>query len=174
MIDNLPIDIIRYVSNFLDSEAQMAFVNLATVFKTNIHITNFNVRYKFSSIITNDVLNKYTRINHLNLYDNKRVNNISHLKYITMLNISGSCKINQNNINHLINLTELDISNNINIHKVSIFTQLKKLHLCGVCNVSVDEINRLHNLEYINLKFNPDAANIINNLKKKNIINYNI
>ena len=98
MINNLPIDIIRYVSDFLDNKTQMAYANLATIFKTNIHITNFNVQYKFSSIITNDVLNKYKYIKYLNLYDNKLVNNISHLKYITMLNISGSCKINQNNI----------------------------------------------------------------------------
>lgn len=166
----LPIEIIQYISNFLDHISQLNFISTSCILRTNINVTNFYVRYLISPKLINNQLKKHIYIKYLNLSNNEHINDLTYLKYIVKLDISGVCTTTQSNINHLVNLVELNISNNINICKLGMFKKLEKLYMRGICNVNIEEINKLPKLKYLNIIFNPKRNEIIKKLKRKNNI----
>ena len=157
MITNLPIEINQIIMDMLDFRSQ---INFKYTFRNHLYITNFNVPLILSSIITEEILKNHPRIEHLNLYDNKLVSDISFLTHITSLNISGSCIIGQEQITHLVNLRELDVSNNVKVKTLVCFKKLKELIMDGICNISKEECQKLTQLTKLQCKYNPLFDNL--------------
>lgn len=154
MLDILPIQILQYITNFLDFHSQLNVISTCKLYKSKIKITNLYLTTYHSKLITEKILMRYPYIEKLNLCENKNVNNIDYLQNITHLNISMA-SIQQENILHLHKLQYLNISFTINIRKLNMFPLLEYIDMMGVCNIRIDELNKLPNLQSINIKYNP-------------------
>lgn len=146
-------EIFYQIMDYLEFHSQ---ITLLITCKNNFNITNFDVPFYLSRQITLQKLKQNPHINKLNLYDNVNVNDISFLKNITYLNISGSCSISQDHISHLTNLRILDISNNVKVNKLDMFQKLETLKINGICNIGIYEMGLLPNLKTISKMYNPD------------------
>jgi hypothetical protein len=138
---DLPCELIQ--NNLIDKLGWIDQINFICICNKTVKydLTNLYCSSYFSKFLTDNVLEKYSKIYFLNLYDNLHVTDLVNHTHLRKLNISGKCRIKQNQINHLSNLTELDISNNIYINNVSndIFPKLKTLIMNGVCDVHIEK-----------------------------------
>lgn len=163
-IHTLPIEIIQYIIDSADYLIQINIISSCKNFKS-LKITNMYVPNTLSSKLNENILQKHVYITKLNLYDNKIINNINYLKYLTHLNISGSCIIGQKQINEQRELTHLDMNNNSHVTSLHHLTKLEKLSIMGCCKISENEINKLSSLKSLQISFNHD-------LKKEILVFY--
>lgn len=155
----LPIEILQYITDYLDTYSQLNFMRTCHYIQKAIRITNLDVSYRDSSKLTIEILNQYPYITKLNLYGNLTINDLSNFRYIKQLNIS-TAKITQNGINQLLNIIELNISNNTNLFDITIFKNLEIIKINGMCNIILEDLRKLSKLKKIYALFNPRLKQI--------------
>jgi len=155
----MPLEILEHIFYFLDLPSQIKLKTTCRTFCI-FDITNFwdlGGLLK-SSEITNEILQKYPKIKYLNLYDNRKVNNINFLTRLLYLNIGGLCIISDQDIVDHRKLIYINCENNCHIKDLSNKTKIKYLDVSGYCGVSDENISHLNLIE-INFDGNHKITN---------------
>src|SRR5438270_13747239 len=103
------LDIWKIILNLLDFKSQINLISMNHIFRNELKITNlYNIKEKYLKLLTDDILKIqiFNQVNSLNASGNKKITNVSMMKSLKILNISGKCSIDQNGINGL-DLVEL-------------------------------------------------------------------
>lgn len=158
--------------NYIDYNSQIYFKQVCKYFNDNLDITNLYLNYRLSQKITNTIIKKYNKLLYLNLYQNKKITDLSNLIYLKKLNISNSL-INYDRIKHLTNLEELDISNTNTYFDIKQFNNLKTLYIMGNNNINIQDLLILPKLKKIYIVANYYKNHIIHILdNNKSSITY--
>lgn len=152
---------IEYMYNLKDV---IHMYHLSKEYEDNIIISNlmilpFEQLFKLDQSIINQ--NKYHRIKKLYVSNNKKVVNISHLKFIEELDCGYDSAIHQDDIMLFKNLKVLIATNNKNIYDVNHMKKLEELHCDGMfVGIKQSGIKDLTNLKILNVKYNPNIHDI--------------
>jgi hypothetical protein len=165
MIFVLPQELLQHILDSTDYLAQIRLTLTCNKFKL-LKITNMYVPNSLTSQLSENILLRYTDIQKLNLYDNTLTKDISYLKHLTHLNISGACQINQEQIDKQVKLKQLIMNNNPHVTMIRHLTKLEDLSVMGCCRMSEIEINLL-SLKSLRIDFNCE-------LHKENLLFYRI
>lgn len=159
----LPLELLQKIVDTADYLVQIRLSS--TCYKFNLlKITNMYIPNSFSTQLSENMLQKYIYIQKLNLYDNTTIKDISYLKHLTYLNISGSCSISQQQIDDQFELKTLVMNNNPHVTKLHHLTKLEDLSIMGCCRITEFEINLL-SLKNLRINFNPM-------IRKENLLFY--
>lgn len=126
--------------------------------------------YDFYSNISQEGINGLNLI-HLNTSNNKKINNVSHMKNLKILNANGLyCGIDQFGI-HGLDLTTLCVDSNHEINDVGFMKNLRILHVNYNNNIDQNNIKDL-NLEELSMNYNFKINDVshMTNLKRLYVV----
>src|SRR6201992_4521516 len=111
---NISIYDLQNIFIFCDFKSQLNLSSSCKFFNNNLLIVDlYNINDNIRSLLNDKILKqtKYKHITKLDASYNKKIKDVSHMRSIKKLNVSGNCRINQNGIKDL-HLVELNASDN--------------------------------------------------------------
>jgi hypothetical protein len=159
-MNDLPLELIQYIFDFLDFESQMKFRVVCKGCYIGLRIYDFyNIPEKYKTRLNNIILKNFPYLKYLDVFYNKSIIDINHLVNLQILSARGAdCGISDKNIKKL-NLIELYASDNPKIINVNHMTNLQTLYATGDCGIDNNSIKNL-NLTRLYASNNPKITNV--------------
>ena len=111
------IDTLQIIFNFCNFRSQLSLISTCIYYRNNLHIIDlFNIDKKYLKELTQEILHFsiFEKVIYLNANCNSKITNVSHMKFLQILNASFNCGIDQKGIEGL-NLIELKARDNSKI-----------------------------------------------------------
>lgn len=182
MIDKLPLDVLKHIIfEDLDLLSQLRFRIICKYMYNNLHITDlYNIKYKYKIRLTDKILDRYPKIERLDIDSNPFVTKISHFINLKVLNVgntikSNQCKIGDDQLQYL-DLIELYAWNNPRICDIGHMKNLTILDASadsGINSNSIKDLPKLKTLKLINRSSKKEICDLnhLINLRELNIAN---
>ena len=129
MITKLYLDLLQIIFNKLDFLSQIRFRQVCKYFYNDLQVIDFyNIAYKFTLKLTDDILKNYPNIKLLNSYNNPNIKKVNQfLKNLKILDSSYNSGITYFDLIGL-DLSELNVQGNKNIRNINHLKNLKVLN----------------------------------------------
>lgn len=156
----LPIEIWQIILDKVKIKSQLKLTTACKYFHNNLKVTDFsNVKYKYASLLTDDILKNYPYITKLKISNNVKINNLNHFKKLEELYFYGNCDLDNESLKGL-NLKKLVLFDNPNLTDINHLTNLKELIIIdSKCGIGNDGIKNL-NVKYLNVTNNSNITKI--------------
>src|SRR5439155_584370 len=146
-MDTLYLDLLNLIFNKLDFLNQIRLKQVCKFYYNNLHIIDlYNIDYKYKKLLNDEILKNYHYIKYLDVWNNPKIKNISHMKNLKKLHCSDYCSISNEDIKDL-DLIELYANNNPKITNINHMKNLKKLNCSDTCAISDKVIKDLDLIE---------------------------
>ena len=101
-MDTLYLDLLNLIFNKLDFLNQIRLKQVCKFYYNNLHIIDlYNIDYKYKKLLNDEILKNYHYIKYLDVWNNPKIKNISHMKNLKKLDCSFQCEISDEDIKDL-------------------------------------------------------------------------